>query len=126
MQIIGSEPPVTTAGPGVEASSGGIPGYAWVIIAVIAVALIIGVVLVLVIVLTRRNRKPKYVTSCLSQTISDHTSPFLHLLYRPPSHERMYDEQQLEETQSAHSIGVVENPLYVEEEGAFSCQEVIL
>ena len=37
----------------------------------------------------------------------------------------MYDEQQLEETQSAHSIGIVENPLYVEEEGTFSSREVI-
>ena len=37
----------------------------------------------------------------------------------------MYDEQQLEETQSAHSIGIVENPLYVEEEGTFSTKEVI-
>lgn len=31
----------------------------------------------------------------------------------------MYDEQQLDETQSAHSIGVVENPLYAEDEGSF-------
>ena len=63
MQIIGSIPPVTTAGPGVVSPSSGVQGYVWVIIAVIGVALIIGIVLVLVIVLTRRNRKPKYVCS---------------------------------------------------------------
>ena len=61
MQIIGSTPPVTTAGPGVVSPSGGVQGYVWVIIAVIGVALIIGIVLVLVIILTRRSRKPKYV-----------------------------------------------------------------
>ena len=33
--------------------------------------------------------------------------------------EQLYDEQQLDETQSAHSIGVVENPLYAEDEGTF-------
>ena len=31
----------------------------------------------------------------------------------------MYDEQALDETQSAHSIGVVENPLYADDEGGF-------
>jgi hypothetical protein len=53
------------------------------------------------------------------------TSILSHIPYRPPAHERMYDEQQLEETQSAHSIGIVENPLYVEEEGTFSTKEVL-
>ena len=40
-------------------------------------------------------------------------------LCRPVSHERMYDEQTLTETQSAMSIGVVENPLYAEDEVGF-------
>ena len=31
----------------------------------------------------------------------------------------MYDQQTLDETQSAHSIGVVENPLYADDEGGF-------
>lgn len=39
--------------------------------------------------------------------------------YRPVSHERMYDEQTLTETQSSQSIGIVENPLYAEDEGGF-------
>lgn len=29
----------------------------------------------------------------------------------------MYDEQTLDETQSSQSIGIVENPLYAEDEG---------
>lgn len=45
--------------------------------------------------------------------------PLCIILCRETSHERMYDEQQLDETQSAHSIGVVENPLYADEEGGF-------
>lgn len=39
---------------------------------------------------------------------------------RDVTHDRAYDEQQLDETQSAHSIGVVENPLYAEDEGTFT------
>lgn len=31
----------------------------------------------------------------------------------------MRDDQQLDETLSSHSIGVVENPLYAEDEGTF-------
>lgn len=31
----------------------------------------------------------------------------------------MYDEQTLDETQSSQSIGIVENPLYAEDEGGF-------
>lgn len=49
---------------------------------------------------------------------------FIHVsissLRRDVIHDRMYDEQQLEETRSAHSIGIVENPLYAEEDGGFS------
>lgn len=36
--------------------------------------------------------------------------------HRSVTHEQMYDGQQLEETQSAHSIGIVENPLYADNE----------
>lgn len=47
-------------------------------------------------------------------------------LCRPVTHERMYDEQTLDEVQSAHSIGIVENPLYAEDEGGFQPSFAVL
>lgn len=61
LQILGSAPLATTAGPGSPRSSAGIPGYVWVIVAVVVIGAILVVVLALVIFLTRRNKKPKYI-----------------------------------------------------------------
>ena len=109
-------PPPTTAGPQATPIAGAVPSYVWVIITIVVVGFVIAVVLALVIFLTRRSRKPKYVAT-LSMTV-----PVCYIIivtpYRPVSHERMYDEQTLDETRSSQSIGIVDNPLYAEDEGA--------